>query len=128
MATSLMPSMPDAGSMTRAPRRSRSKVVLTDMLDLLSRSLARFSLPAKCEVYFVFSYTNIRAIDSIKFMQGCGVARARERFDGRETLAKNRTFLAARSTSRLPDTAAASNPRRLVPEELRCLRDYAAPV
>jgi len=30
-----------------------------------------FSLQLKYEVYFVFSYTNIRAIDSIKFMQGC---------------------------------------------------------
>jgi len=55
MATSLMPSMPDAGSMTRAPRRSRSKVVLTDMLDLLSRSLARSRclLNAKYTSYFI---------------------------------------------------------------------------
>jgi hypothetical protein len=45
-----------------------SNVVLTDMSDLLLRR-RRFE-PEKCEACFVFSYTNIRAIDSIKLMQG----------------------------------------------------------
>jgi MarR family transcriptional regulator, lower aerobic nicotinate degradation pathway regulator len=41
------------------------------MADLLSGSPAHSILvPANCEAYFVFSYTNIRAIDSFKFMQG----------------------------------------------------------
>jgi hypothetical protein len=44
------------------------------MADLLSRSLAGFgrelpSLRVNCEACFAFSYINIRAIDSIKFMQ-----------------------------------------------------------
>jgi hypothetical protein len=36
MATSLMPSMPEAGQITRPPRRSWSKVALIDMNDLSS--------------------------------------------------------------------------------------------
>jgi hypothetical protein len=39
------------------------------MADLLSRSPASILVPANCEAYFVFSYNNIRAIDSFKFMQ-----------------------------------------------------------
>jgi DNA-binding MarR family transcriptional regulator len=40
------------------------------MADLLSTSPAPILAPANCEAYFVFSYINIHAIDSFKFMQG----------------------------------------------------------
>jgi hypothetical protein len=35
-----------------------------------------FEQPPNCEVYFVFSYTNIRGIDSFKFMQGAALRRS----------------------------------------------------
>src|SRR5580704_7511275 len=87
IATSFRPSIPEAGSMTRPPSRSRSKVVLTDMADLLSPWAAIRAAP-NCEAYFVFSYTTIRAIDSFKFMQGRHLAP--ERFDGWKTHLKKR--------------------------------------
>jgi hypothetical protein len=49
-------------------------VVLTDMDNLPCRWL----ISVNYEVCFVFSYTNIHGIDSIKFMQGGITARTKE--------------------------------------------------
>src|SRR6516225_8832246 len=127
MATSFWPSTPDAGSITRPPRRSRSKV-LTDMADLLSRSPAPIGLPINCEAYFVFSYTRFRGIDSTKFMQGAVRSTARERCDGRTTRAESRYLMAAGAASRVSDPAAAPDSCRLVSGDVRRVRNHPAAI
>src|SRR5262249_46654306 len=53
-ATSFRPSTPEAGSITRPPRKSRSKLVLTDTADLLSRLARRLRAAAHGEANIVF--------------------------------------------------------------------------
>src|SRR5258708_21894330 len=95
IATSLIPSMPEAGQITRPPRSSWSKVALIDMN---TSSVFRQSLPLllpKYEAYFVFDRSKLHAM--IRRWRGARIARLAKVFEAWRVRCEKQKSVAAKS-------------------------------
>src|SRR5882757_7556988 len=138
MATSLIPSMPEAGHITRPPRRSWSKVALMDMNDLLyagRRSLSRHSY--KYEAYFVFPYFEKQPSchgGSLQSGSNCATRADVPRLGewvapSKKTSWRSETpAVAVVAKTGISDPAVAPDSRRIIPGGLRQIRCDAAAI
>src|SRR5262249_55774209 len=94
--------------------------VLTDMTDLPLAATGAFRQLRSILRIFLHQYSWHRQLQ----IHAGGPRRARGVIDGRKTR-EDRKPVAARGAARLPDPAAAPDPRRLVPGKMRRLRDHA---
>src|SRR5882757_819095 len=136
MATSLMPSMPEAGQITRPPRRSWSKLALIDIAissvfgpaalappPLEIRSILRIlQKQSSCHDLFVASALESGYSRRVPRLGEC-VA------EGKKSARRDQAPpLAVVTTAGISDPAATPDPRRAVPGSLRGIRDHAATI
>src|SRR5438105_8890495 len=134
MATSLIPSMPEAGQITRPPRRSWSKVALIDMNNLPCLRRRRYSRP-EYEAYFVFYKSKLHAMIArgeahriellASMFRGWGECVAESK---RASWRDQTSPVATVRTTGLSDPPAASDSRRAVPGSVRKIRGDAAAI